>query len=107
MAITFHEFQSKAAEVDVHPESTERPWEYTLTGLIAATGRLARILETELPKAPLSIDKREKAMESFWKSLWFLSVAGRFAGVPLEEAAQRGLSALDSIGDNFLPEHDG
>jgi hypothetical protein len=61
--------QSQAAGVDVHPESTKQPWEYALTGFNSASGKFSKTLETELPKAVLTIEERERAIESAWPAL--------------------------------------
>ena len=103
MAITFKEFQSKAEQVDVHPEHTDQPWVYALTGLASESAKLSETLTTELPKGELTIEGRKKATDSAWQLLWFLTAACRYAGISLEEAAERGLVELDKIGDDFLP----
>jgi hypothetical protein len=102
MAITFKEFQLKAETVDVHPESTDKPWEYALTGLFSESGKFSKTIETGLPKGNLTREEREEAIESAWKSLWCLAVACRFAGFTLEDVAARGMIELDKIGDDFL-----
>jgi hypothetical protein len=90
MAITFKNFQSKAETVDVHAEGTEQPWTYALTGLLSESGKFSKTLEAGLPKGKLTNGEREKAIENAWKLLWCLSVACRFAGISLEEVAERG-----------------
>ena len=103
MAITFKEFQSKAESVEVHPESTDKPWEYALTGFLAETGKFSKTVETGLPKGNLTSEEREKAIENAWKALWCLSVACCFAGISLEAVADRGMIELDKLGNDFLP----
>jgi hypothetical protein len=103
MAITFKEFQSKAERFEVHPEHTDQPWNYALTGLLSESARLSKTLTTELPEGKLSIAEREKVIKSTWQMLWFLAVTCRYAGISLEEVAERGLVELDKIGDDFLP----
>ncbi len=103
MAITFKEFQSKAQQVDAHPHSGAKSWEYALTGLNEESGKFSRLLEAELSKGKLAIEERKKAIESAWHMLWFLTLACHHAGIPLEEVAERGMAGLDQIGDDFLP----
>jgi hypothetical protein len=103
MAITFKEFQSKAEGVEVHPESTDKPWEYALSGLISELGKFSKIVDMGLPKGNLTSEEQERAIESAWKSLWCLAVACRFSGISLEEVAERGKIELDKIGDDHLP----
>jgi len=105
MAITFKEFQTKAEGVDVHPERTEQPWQYALTGLNENSGKFAKILQEELPKGSLTASGREKAIENAWMALWHLAVACRSAGISLEEVAERGFFELDHVGDHHLPEN--
>jgi hypothetical protein len=104
MAINFKQFQSKAEGIEAHPEHTERPWEYALTGFISESSRFSKIVETGLPKGSLTSEERERAIDSAWKSLWFLSVACHFAGISLEEVAERGMIELDKIGNDFISE---
>jgi hypothetical protein len=103
MAITFKTFQSKAEQIDVHPEHTEHPWTYATMGLLSESARLSKTLTTGLPNGEFTIEERKKAIDSAWKLLWFLTAACRYAGTSLEEAAERGLVELDKIGDDFLP----
>ncbi|MGA2181323.1 MAG: hypothetical protein ABSH15_17305 [Verrucomicrobiota bacterium] len=103
MAITFKEFQSKAEQVEAHPESSKRPWIFPLTGLAEEVGKFSKTLEAELPKGTLATEEREKIIENAWPLLWHLSAACGFAGIPLEEVAERGMVGLDKIGDSFLP----
>lgn len=104
MAITFKEFQSKAERVDVHPERTDQPWTYALTGFSSAAGKFSKTLESGLPNGMLTDQERERAIENAWQSLWHLAVACRFAGISLEEVAERGFVELGKIGDDFLPQ---
>jgi hypothetical protein len=103
MAITFKEFQLKAESVEVHPESTDKPWEYALTGLFSESGKFSKIIDTRLPKGNLTSEELENAIDSAWKTLWFLSVACHFAEISLEDVANRGMIELDKIGNDFLP----
>jgi hypothetical protein len=72
-------------------------------GFAEECGKFSKTLESELPKGGLAAEARERAIENAWKSLWCLAVACRFAGISLEEVAERGLVGLDQIGDDFLP----
>jgi len=103
MAITFKEFQSKAEQVEIHPERTDQPWIYALTGLTEASGKFSKTLEAGLPNGELTPEERGKAIECAWKLLWSLTVACNLAGISLEEAAERGLSEMDHLGDHLLP----
>lgn len=103
MGITFKDFQSKAERVDIHPERTDQPWTYALTGLSSTTGKFSKTLEVGLAKGALTPEERAVAVENVWQALWCLAVACHFAGISLEEAAERGLVGLDKIGNDFLP----
>jgi len=104
MALTIKEFQSKAEQVDIHPERTDQPWTFVLTSLASETGKFSKTVELGLRKGSLTNEEKEKAIDNAWKSLWCLAAACRFAGISLEEVAERGMTGLDQIGDDVLPQ---
>jgi hypothetical protein len=85
MPITFKEFHSKAEQVDIHSTAADKPW----TSPSPAFWPMSRTLEHEPQNDSESPEQKHRTTEHAWRSLWYLALICRLAGISISKPHNR------------------